>query len=369
MRPEVAAEMLPWLTKGYGNPSSLHEEGRKAKDAIDEAREALSETLGCLFAEVVFTGSGTEAANLAILGTALQALADGNPRNRILLGAAEHHCVLHTAPMLQKLGFQVEFLGVDRGARIPEEILPLALGDDVLLVSVMHANNETGTLQPVSEVAAAAHRVGAIFHCDAVQTFLNLPGWSVDDLDADLLTVSAHKVNGPKGVGAVYMRAGVEIEPILFGGSQERELRPGTENVAGITGFGAAIRHHESEDRSEMRNAFVATLVNRAGAVPTVKGSTATLSGHAHVRFPGINAETLLIKLDRMGVAASAGAACSSGSLEPSHVLLACGYSPEEAAEGIRFSLGYGNTADEVAEAAGRVVEAVAQIRAITKRP
>ena len=348
--------MASWLSPG-GNPSSLHQEGRRAKDAIDSAREALSEALGCMFAEVLFTGSGTESANLAILGAALQNV---DPRrNRILLGAAEHHCVLHTGPILARLGYQVQLVPVDRIARVRLDSLEEMMDDRVLLVSQMHANNEIGTLQPVQEVANIAHRHGALFHCDAVQTFLAQP-WTVDNLQADLVTIAGHKVNGPIGAGAIYIRAGVKIKPISVGGGQEREMRAGTENVAAIAGFGAAIKWRSDRPMApDARDAFLGVLSGRW--LPTAKPSE-TLAGHAHGRFPGVSAETLLIRLDRMGIAASSGAACSSGSIEPSHVLQSAGYSEEEAKEGVRFSFGILSTQSDAVIAAEIVLEEVAAI-------
>lgn len=349
--------MLPWLTDGYGNPSSLHEDGRRAKDAIDRSREVISESLGCLFAEILFTSGGTEAANLAIIGSALNN--SDTKRNRILIGAAEHHCVLHTKGILDKLGYLTEFIPVDKNAYVDLGALESILGDDVLLVSVMHANNELGTVQPVREASELCHRFGALYHCDAVQTFLT--GWRVEDLDADLISISAHKVNGPKGIGAIYIRAGIKLQPLAVGGGQEREVRAGTENVAGIAGFGAAVaRHGLKPDVSVLRDAFLDAL---DGARPTVLDRSMTLGGHAHLRFPGIDAETMLIRLDRMGISASSGAACSSGSLEPSHVLLACGYSEAEAKEGLRFTFGWPNTMEDAIEAASRVNQCVAEIR------
>lgn len=363
LAPEVREAMQPWLEREFGNPSSLHAEGRRAKDAIDEARETVSGALGSLFAEVLFTSSGTEAANLALVGAALN---NRNPRRtRILIAAIEHHCVLHTQPILERLGYRVEHLPADRTGVVhpPEGSL-----EDVLLVSVMHANNELGTLQPVREIADRAHRAGALIHTDTVQTFLAPElDWRIKDLDADIATLSAHKINGPKGVGAIYLRAGVKLAPLAVGGGQEREMRAGTENVAGIVGFGAAVRRRTHSERgrgslSARRDRFLAQL-EAAGAVRTVPPAVPMLAGHAHVRFPGIDAETLLIRLDREGASASSGAACSSGSLEPSHVLLACGYSFDEAREGLRFSFGPSTTDAESVEAAKRVVAVVEAVR------
>jgi len=342
--PEVREAMLPWLDAG--NPSSLHQEGRRARAAIDEARETLSESLGCLFAEVLFTSSGTEAANLAVIGAALNGL--GASRNRILMSAIEHHCVIETRDLLESLGYQVDLIPVDSAARIDLNALASMLGPDVLLVSVMHANNEIGTIQPVRDIADMAHAAGALYHCDAVQTFRTLD-WKVADLDADMVTISAHKNGGPKGAGAIYTRAGVILKPITVGGGQEREMRAGTENVAAIVGFAEAVRRRRPTS-SDARDAFV-----QAVDIPNLRWTTPfseALPGHAHARIPGVSAETMLIRLDRAGIAASSGAACSSGSLEPSHVLRACGFTEEESKEGLRFTFAPSTTVSEAQSAA-----------------
>lgn len=357
--------MRPWLTTEFGNASSLHAEGRRAKEAIDLARERLSDALGCTFGEALFTGSGTEAANLAVVGAALEHR--GGRRTRILLGAAEHHCVLETQAMAEALGYVVELVPVDRTARLDLDALASMLGEDVLLVSVMAANNELGTLNPCDAVGRMAHEAGALFHMDAVQLFgtrTDLLAWS----DADLVTVSAHKIGGPKGVGAIYIRAGVKLKPLAVGGGQEREMRSGTENVAGIVGFGEAIRTVFADTdrvarKRASRDAFLDALSGSEPAL-SVPDREAVLPGHAHLRFPGISAESMLIRLDQMGVSASSGAACSSGSIMPSHVMMAAGYSEAESKEGLRFTFGFHSTPDDAAEAATRVAEAVASIRA-----
>ncbi|MBS1701688.1 MAG: cysteine desulfurase [Armatimonadetes bacterium] len=342
----------------FGNPSSLHAHGREAKHEIDWAREKVSQALGCLFAEVVFTGSGTEAANLAIVGAVL---ANPNPqRNRIILSAVEHHCVLHTQPLLERLGYQVELIPVDRESKVRLDAIEELVTDDVLLVSLMSANNETGMIQPVEAAAKIAHTKGALLHCDHVQGFLK--DVSNPCQFADLVSVAAHKVNGPKGVGALAVLNGTKIKPLVTGGEQEREMRGGTENLLGIVGFGAAIAGHQTRSYKPMRDSLRTRLL-ATGAVPTVANPDETLDTHLHVRFPGIDAETLLIRLDREGISASSGAACSSGSIEPSHVMLACGYTETEAKEGVRFSLGYGNTAEEIERASTLIAEAVQSIR------
>lgn len=435
--------MLPWLD--CGNPSSLYFEGRKARAAIDEAREAISSALGCLFAEVLFTSGGTEAANLAILGTALAHA--GSSRRRVFLSAAEHHCVLATKVLLEALGYRVDLVPVDRYARVSLPALEEMLGDDVLLVSAMHANNELGTLNPVAEISELAHRHGALYHCDAVQTFARRLSWSdepiplLSRLPVDLLTVSAHKIGGPKAVGAIFIRAGVRVKPLIAGGGQEREVRGGTENVAGIVGFASAVQTSVNRPFSggaNPRDVFLSALteagfVSTAGNVSSASppgpstagfcrendGGRATrlpaadahavkpagqsavkpahsqggppetenrkskiengsiqnrkseiqhcLSGHAHVRLPGVDAETMLVRLDREGISASSGAACSSGSIEPSHVLLACGYSNAESKEGLRFTFGPSTTIEHAGEAARRVIQVAQQIQTSRK--
>lgn len=357
--PEAHAEMEQWLLEGFGNPSSLHAEGRKARGAIDLAREIVSGALGCLFAECLFTSGGTEAANLAILG--IGAL-ERTPR-KFVFGAAEHHCVLSCAKPLARLGHEVVIAPVDRWGLVDLSALE-SLASGAALISVQHANNEIGTIQPVEKVAEVARRNGAMFHCDAVQTFLNLPNFDFHNLEADFITISAHKVGGPKAVGAIVVRAGVKPEPILLGGGQEREMRGGTENVAGIAGFGAAVRARSGKDSSKRvaRDAFLDRLID-SGFVPTVPDRDLVLDGHAHGRFPGIDAETALIRLDQAGIAASSGAACSSGSLEPSHVLAACGYTREECREGLRFTFGPDSTIPMALDAADRVSAAIEQIR------
>lgn len=341
LHPEVRKVMVPWLSKG-GNPSSLHAEGRRARMAIDLAREQVARRMRCEFAEVVFTSGGTEACNLALVG---RALANEDPkRNRILISAADHACVWGTAPLLRRLGYVVEAIPVDRYARpILEKV-----EDDVLLVSAMAANNELGTLTAVWQIADAASKAGATFFCDAVQ--FPRPTW------ADLVAIAGHKIAGPLGVGALIVRAGTPIKPLIAGGAQERERRGGTESYAAIVGFGAACAL-PTPTLHPMRDAFLDVLRPLESAP-----RSETLPGHAHVRFPGVDAETLLLALDRAGIAASAGAACASGAQEPSHVLLACGWTTQEAKEAVRFSFGWTNTGEEAREAAGRVAQVVGSL-------
>lgn len=367
MLPEVVAAMEPWLLGGFGNPSSLHSEGRAAKAAIDQSREIFSDRLGCLFGEIVFTSSGTEAANLGVIGGALSAR-DQNGSREVILGAAEHHCVLHTQKFLELLGFTVLIAPVDREARVDVDWIKEHVRGRTALVSVMHANNELGTFNDVVDIGRHCREQAAFFHVDAVQTF---PGdWRVDDFEADLLTLAPHKFYGPKGVGVLYARSGVKPMALMVGGGQEREVRAGTENTAGIVGAGVAAQIL-GEDLGwkdcirEVRDRFADGLGD--GFEFSVAAGSEVLPGHCHVRYPGVDAEHALIRLDREGVSASSGAACSSGSLEPSHVLAACGYSEKEAKEGLRFTFGRGNTLEEAergAEIVGRVCREIAERRA-----
>ncbi len=370
LAPGVRDAMEPWISGEFGNASSLYEEGRKAKDAIDQAREVVSRALGCEFGEITFTSSGTEAANLAVIGFALANR--GTTRNRIFLGAAEHHCVIETEELLRSLGFEVQLIPVDSEARIQIDWLTKIMDDAVLLVSVQSANNETGTLQPVQEVSKLCNEAGTTYHCDAVQSLGN----QTDNeafMEADMVSISAHKIGGPKGVGALFVRAGTKITPLLIGGGQEREMRAGTENVAGIVGFGEAVKALQADSyrtnrKAQARNVFSNLLKGDSNWVPTVQNVDDVLPGHCHGRFKGISAESMLIRLDGKGISASSGAACSSGSTMPSHVMQACGYSEQQAKEALRFTFGWNSTIEQANEAAHRVLEAVSAVRSSSTR-
>lgn len=355
---EAWAAMEPWLRDEFGNPSSIHQEGRRAKGGIDAARETVSAHLGCLFGEVIFTSGGTEAGNLALLGTAM---ARPGGRNRVLISEIEHECILACAAPLQAMGLNVELIPCGPDGVIDPEAVSELLSDEVLLVSVMHANNEIGTLQPIAEIGARAHAHGALFHTDAVQTFGHVP-FSMAELPVDMVSVSAHKLGGPKGIGALAVRAGTSLSPLLVGGGQEREMRAGTENVGLMAGFAAALQATPLSTACA-RDAFFDELSD-LDYLRTVPAEVATLPGHAHVRFPGLRAEVLLIRLDRAGISASSGAACSSGSIEPSHVMLALGLSEGEALESIRFTFGPTALEETGREVARLTREVVMSIRA-----
>ncbi|MCX7798789.1 MAG: cysteine desulfurase [Fimbriimonadales bacterium] len=355
--------------ESIGNPSSLHADGRRARDLLDEAREAVADRLRCAFAEVVFTSGATESANHALVGLALGSQL--GKRRTILASSIEHPCVLQLAPTLRALGFRLETVPVTRNGVADLDAWSDRINEGVLAVAIQHANNELGTFQPVRAIADMAHSAGCAVFVDAVQTLYE--PWTVDDLGADLVALSAHKIGGPPGVGALYIRGGTRVNALLRGGSQERERRGGTENVAGIAGFGAAVRALASHGerfrraRREARDAFLRRLSELLPSAwrPTVTAAE-VLDGHAHVLFDGAYAERLLIAMDLLGVSASAGSACSAGSLEPSPVLLAIGLDRETAKGGVRFTFGWCSTAEEALWAAERSSEAYSRVVART---
>jgi cysteine desulfurase len=354
--PEVVAAMLPYLSGplACGNPSSIHRYGREARAAVDTARDSVAALIHADYSEIYFTGSGTEADNLALIGV-LYAAPPG--RNHLVISAVEHHAILHTAHFLQTQGYAVTIVPVDRDGLVSPEAIADAVSDNTALVSVMHANNEIGTIQPIAEIADLAHVKGAKFHTDAVQTAGLLPV-DVDELSCDLLTLCAHKMYGPKGVGALYIRQGTKVSPLLHGGAQEREKRAGTENVAAIVGFGAAAkfamerREIDSPRLSTLRDRLLTHLQDRIPGLRLNGHPTRRLPNNVNVSVEGVEGTTLLMNLDRQGVAASSGSACSSGSLEPSHVLKALGLPDSLASSGVRFTLGRNTTEEELDQAA-----------------
>ncbi|MGC8668786.1 MAG: cysteine desulfurase family protein [Chthonomonadales bacterium] len=357
---DVIAAMLPFLSERFGNPSSIHSVGQSARAALDEARDVLAAALHCEYSEITFTSGGTEADNLAVAGVMLAA---PKRRNRLVVSAVEHHAVLRTADWLETMGFRVTRLAVDREGRVHPEILAAALDDDVALVSIQHANNEIGTVQDVPRLAQIAHEHGALFHTDAVQSMGVLPV-HVRGMNVDLLSISAHKIYGPKGVGALYVRSGVRVQPLAWGGAQERERRAGTENVAGIVGFAKAVeiavarRETFAVQARALRRSFVEALRTAVPAVEFYSAEHGCLPTIVNISLPGVDGAAAVVALDHMGICASSGAACSSGSIEPSHVLQAIGLSPQKAAGGIRFSLGRFTTEEELL----RVVSALEHI-------
>ena len=359
LRPEALEAMLPFLTEHFGNPSGSHAVSRAARAAVDTARVTVADALGCEPGEIVFTGGGTEADNLALAGVVAKR------GGSVVCSAVEHHAVLHATRALGGT-----FAGVGTDGVVDLDALAAALDDTVSVVSVMLANNEVGVVQPLAEVAAVVRRFAprAVLHTDAVQAF---PWLDVATLatPAALVAVSAHKFGGPKGVGALVVRAGTEIEPLLHGGGQERDRRSGTHTGAGIVGMAAAMQ--ATVDGRDATNARVAALRDRLadGLLAAVPDTMETgvrdnrIAGCCHLRFPGIESEALLVLLDDAGVCASAGSACASGALEPSHVLAAMGVPRHEALASLRLSLGVTTTDDEIDLVLKTVPEAVARLR------
>ena len=363
LNPEVRAVMEPFLSgDGFGNPSSLHADGQRAKRALDAARDSLADALDCQFAEISFTGGGTESDNAALVGVML---ANKTRGNHLITTTIEHEAVTETARFLETLGFRVTYLPVDEFGTVSPSSVADALTDETVLVSVMHANNEVGTIQPLREIADIVHARGALLHTDAVQTFGQLP-LTVAALGVDLLTLSAHKIYGPKGAGALYVRSGIAIEPLLHGGGQERQRRSGTENVAAIAGFGEAVRlllpgrAAEAARLTSLRDRLWTGLSTRLPLAVLNGHPTNRLPNNLNFSLPGLDAETLLLSLDRAGVSASSGSACTSGSIEPSHVLSAMGLSDARLKSALRLTLGSGTTAAEI----DRTVEIVVGIAA-----
>ena len=364
--PGVIAAMLPYLSAHAGNASSLYLEGREARAALDDAREEVAAVLACDAAEVVFTGSGSEAANLAIRGVAWRAHDEG--RRHLVTSAVEHHAVLHTVRQLERRhGFTATYLPVDAVGRVDPGDVLAAVRDDTALVSVMYANNEVGAVQPVTEIAAALADHPALVHTDAVQAAGSL-SLATPELGVDLLSLTAHKVYGPKGVGALYVRRGVRLAPQIVGGSQERNRRAGTENVAGAVGFAAALARADAErPSSNAANArLTGILIEELTELPQVRLTGPTerrLPNSASFVIAGVDSEALLLRLDAAGIAASSGSACTSASLEPSHVLLAMGIPADIARSSLRLTTGRSNTDAQMRHAVDIIGEAVAQLR------
>jgi cysteine desulfurase len=370
LRREALEAMLPYLTEQFGNASSLHSYGRRARAGLDEAHEKVARALGATPREIVFTSGGSEANNLAIKGAAWAGKARGH---RIVTSAVEHHSVGHSVRHLEKFGFEVVEVPVDRYGRVDPDDVEAAMTPKTILVSVMLANNEVGTIQPIAEIAARVrHYKGVLIHTDAVQAAPYLP-IDLGSLDVDLLTVAAHKFEGPKGVGALFIRHGTNILAQQHGGSQERYRRAGTENVAGAVGMARALEL-STEERSEtaervrgLREALTAAI-RSAGEVQETGHPTERLPGLASFVATGLDGSAVTMALDIAGLACSTGSACVSGSNEVSHVLSAMGYPEEEARGALRFSLGRSTTAAEVTEAARLIVDTLARQREAAAR-
>jgi len=350
VRSEVAELVLRYMTDTFGNPSSVHGFGREARKGVEEARERVASLINADPREIVFTSGGTEADNLAIKGVAL---ANRKKGRHIITSAIEHHAVLHTCEFLEKEGYEVTVLGVDSAGLVSPDDLKAALRDDTILVSIMMANNEMGAIQPIKELAAIARERGVYFHTDAVQAVGQVKV-DVEELGVDLLSLSAHKIYGPKGVGALYVRRGTKIKPIAHGGGHERRMRAGTENVPGIVGLGLAAKlaQEELEDRRrhllKLRDKLIEGILDRVEDVRLNGPREERLPNNVNISFAYVEGESILLNLDLQGIAASSGSACTSGSLEPSHVLLAMGISHELAHGSVRMSLGTGNSEEDI---------------------
>ena len=368
VRPEVAEAVLPAMTETYGNASSVHSFGREAKKAMEKARAQVAAAIGAKKEEIYFTAGGSEADNWAIKGAAHALRRKGL---HIITTAIEHHAVLHTCQALEKEGFEVTYLPVDEYGLVTPEQVEAAIRPDTILVSVMAANNEIGTIEPIAEIGAVCRAHKVLFHTDAVQAVGHMP-LDVTAMQIDMLSLSGHKFYAPKGVGALYIRTGVRIENLIEGGAQERNRRAGTENVPAIVGMGKAIELITAEMAEE--NARISGLRDRliAGILDAIPESR--LNGHPTKRLPGnvnvsiryIEGEALLLSLDMAGIAASSGSACTSGSLDPSHVLLAIGLPHEIAHGSLRLTIGRDNTQDEIDRVLEELPKIVSRLRAMS---
>ncbi len=360
--PEVVEAMLPYFSELYGNPSSIYGFSQKSKEAITAAREKIAGALGAKPEEIYFTAGGSEADNWALKATAEAYRSKGN---HIITTKIEHHAILHTAQWLEKNGFEVTYLDVDESGTVKLSELEKAIRPETILISVMFANNEIGTIQPIREIGQIAKEHGILFHTDAVQAFGQLP-IDVDDLKIDMLSSSAHKLNGPKGIGFLYIRKGVKIRSFIHGGAQERKRRAGTENVPGIVGFGAAVERavrmmeERAAKETELRDYLIGRVLKEVPYTRLNGHRTNRLPNNANFSFQFVEGESLLIMLDMDGICGSSGSACTSGSLDPSHVLLAIGLPHEIAHGSLRLTLSEETSRediDQVVESIKRIVE------------
>lgn len=369
LRPEVLEAMMPYMSDIYGNPSSLHAYGRESRSAIDAARHEIARHLNCDPHELVFTSGGTESDNTALFGAVRawqQSRGSGGVRGHIITSSVEHHAIMNPCKQLEQFGFDITYLPVDEHGQVSLNDLLAAIRPETFLVSLIYGNNETGTLQPIVEIGRALRERGIVFHTDAVQA-LGMMTIDLGALPVDMMSFSAHKINGPKGVGLLYCRRGVRWAPLLYGGSQERDQRAGTENVPGIVGFARAVQlvceEYPSRSREmwEIRRTFIDTLNTLLPSSHVIINGhpTETLPHIINVSFPGLSSDTLLMNLDLAGIAVSSGSACSAGSLEVSHVLRAMNLPEERLLSAVRFSFGHDSSVDLAREAAKRVATVV----------
>lgn len=368
VRPEVVEAMLPYFTEIYGNASAVYDFGQKCKQAMEDARETIAASIGTKAANTYFTAGGSESDNWALKGVAE---AYGDKGKHIITTKIEHHAILHTCAYLEQQGYEVTYLDVDADGLVSPEALRQAIRPDTILISVMFANNEIGTIEPIAELGEIAHEHGIIFHTDAVQAYTQVP-IDVEKMHIDLLSASGHKLNGPKGIGFLYIRQGLKVKSFIHGGAQERKRRAGTENVPGIVGLGKAVEiaMETMEERTAKESALRDYLIARIEEeIPFAK-----LNGHRVKRLPNnvnfcfrfIEGESMLIMLDMAGICGSSGSACTSGSLDPSHVLLAIGLPHEIAHGSLRLTLGDENTKEQVDYVVDHLKEIVAKLRAMS---
>jgi len=366
--PEVVKAMLPYFTEVFGNPSSLHSYAQETKGAMEEVRAKIASFIGAQDDEIIFTSGGTESDNTAIKSIAY---ANENKGNHIITSAIEHHAVLEPCKFLERRGFSVTYLPVDENGMVTPDNVRRAITDKTILISIMHANNEIGTIQPIAEIGKIARRAGVYFHTDAVQTTEHLP-IDVNELGVDLLSMSAHKLYGPKGVGALYVRKGTKLIPLMHGGGQESGRRATTHNVPGIVGLGRAIEiaqmemGEETERLTSLRDKLITGLMNRI--------ESTRLNGHPQNRLPNnvnvsisfVEGESMCLNLDLEGICASTGSACTSGNLEPSHTLLALGLSHQDAHGSLRFTLGKWTSEEDIDRVLEVLPRIVAKLRAMS---
>lgn len=366
--PEVVEEMTPYFTEIYGNPSSIYTFAEKAKKAVEDARDTIARFLGAKSNEIYFTGGGSESDNWALKATAFQYREKGK---HIITSAIEHHAILHTCEYLEKQGFEVTYLPVDEYGMVSIEQLEEAIRPDTILISIMFANNEIGTIEPMKEIGEIADRHGILFHTDAVQAYGHIP-INVDELKIDMLSASGHKINGPKGIGIMYLRNSAKIGAFIHGGAQERSRRAGTLNVPGIVGFGKAtqLAMQSMEKRAQYETKLRDQLINGIlEAVPYARLNghpTDRLPNNVNISFEFIEGESMLILLDQKGICASSGSACTSGSLDPSHVLLAIGLPHEKAHGSLRLTLSEDTTSEDVSFVIEQVKANVERLRSMS---
>lgn len=366
--PEVVDAMLPYFTETYGNPSSIYNEGRTARVAVEKAREQVANAIGASPKEIYFTGSGSEADNWALRSTARALSKKGN---HIITSAVEHHAVLHTCQDLEKQGFEVTYLPVDKYGMVSPDDVKAAIKDTTIMISIMFANNEIGTIMPIAEIGKIAKEAGVVFHTDAVQAVGNVE-IDVKAMNIDMLSLTAHKIHGPKGCGALYVRQGVKLMSFITGGAQERMRRAGTENVPGIVGLGKAIElataniKEKQEKLIALRDRYIKKVLETVPYSRLNGHPTERLAGNANISFEYIEGEGLLLSLDMKGIAASSGSACTSGSLDPSHVLLAIGLKHEQAHGSLRTSFGEDTTVEDIDYMVDAIAEIVARLRSMS---